>query len=382
MKVLYVIYASHEKSGGGHYYSLMTLANNMVDSQDWKILNIGLQHVSTLVNNIESDFIKINRNSLLNDLKQLYLYTKNYNPDVIHCFDYNSWIVMNLIRKLIYKPLVFTKCGGNDMIRYIPAADHYIFFSKENLAFHQIHSKSKSPISLIPNRVEEVLIDNKRIEKLKKEYNLENKLVLLRISRFSELHKLSISQSVEVLKLLRNTYQNKEVILLLIGIVQSTEVLKEIKLQAKDFPVIIIDDPYYTHNASELIDVADIVIATGRGVMEASSLNKKILCPLKNSKYPAPFNKANFDLLFEKNFSGRASGITIGSKDILSFINADDANYSLNMYEKYFAIKNVLLDYKKIYEDVVSTPSRTSIRDFFIFLATTIYFIFRMPRKG
>ena len=61
------------------------------------------------------------------------------------------------------------------------------------------------------------------------------------------------------------------------------------------------------YKGSDLLSLGDCIIATGRSVMEAASLNKLILVPTKNQEFTVLLDEQNFEGLFHFNFSGRTT---------------------------------------------------------------------------
>jgi len=372
-RILYLIYSSDVKSGGGHFYTLLTLVEKMSKFIDFKILNVGLIYPLVLKNNsLPSDFIPISKGTYYNDLSKLRLSIKEFDPNVIHAFDLNS---LRAARSINYKkvPIVFNKCGGVNGPKVVADAAAYICFSEENLIHIKKYKSNNSPLYLIPNRATKIISDNDRINQLKSDYSLDSKKVLLRISRFSEMHELSILQAVNLFKLIHEG--DKDSCLFLIGIVQSEDVLARITAAADGFPVHIITDEYFCKDASGLIDVADIVIATGRGVMEAASLGKIIFCPVEGESLPAPLNAENFQIMSKFNFSGRTRGITVEIADIVRQIHNESdelSAFSTKMFTEQFDIEAVIPKYLDIYE--TAKYDRPTMRSFINYCYDMLYF--------
>ncbi|MGJ1403287.1 hypothetical protein [Sphingobacterium siyangense] len=351
-RVLFVINSTTVNSGGGHYYSLLTISKALKNKIEFKILNTGLEHSQALLqSDEETDFIKLNKSSFFKDVNKIKAYIESYQPDILHAFDLNA---LRILRATGLKlPTIFSQCGGKNNSRIIADADAYICFSQENIDFLNRYKRNKAKIFHIPNRVNELDVDHERVESIVKEYSLENTCNLLRISRFSTLHELSIFQSISLFLLYNKHHPNSK--LIIIGIVQDKEVFKAVKEKIGDNPdIILLTDSYYTRSASSLLPLADIIIATGRGVMEASFFGKPIYCPLAGSVYPVPFNKENTRPLFYYNFSGRSTGIEIQEADLLkSFAMLEEmGEYSRQQFNQYFNINSAVDSYLSIYHNV------------------------------
>src|SRR5690606_36599822 len=123
------------------------------------------------------------------------------------------------------------------------------------------------------------------------------------ICRIGNSYKKSIKDSIRLIDVLSKHHLNAK--LYVIGKVQDDNVYHELlKISARKAVEFIIEDQY-TAEASKLVYLADAVIATGRGIMEASSLYLPILTPAINSDIPVLINAVNFDVFFKTNFSER-----------------------------------------------------------------------------
>ena len=344
-KILYLIYSSSKKSGGGHFYSLNSISSCLKDLIDYEILNLGATFAKPLHNNIKATYIGLFKYNLFFKFFTVLKFVKKYNPQIIHAFDQSSLFIARLLAVFFSVKVVFTKCGGQNGSTKIPDADAQIFFSKENLEHYLKYGNKAVPKYLIPNRVNSILVDEQHINEFKKSYNLEDKFVLLRISRFNSYYDLTFMQSIELMKAYKAKRDN--VVLLLIGKIQSVEYFQKIKSLVKDLPIIIITEDKYTNEASRLLNVADVVIATGRGVMEASSLNKIIYCPNRNSKLPVLLNDSSLDDLRKMNFSERA---------VLNNKLNTEFNGTKKYFESYFSVESVKDKYMKIYVGVEKQP--------------------------
>lgn len=357
-KILYVIFSINDNAVGGHFHSLLTVINSLKGEVQYEVLNIGVAK-SPVLNGVENvTFISASKSNFFPSVSKISAFIKNCNPNVLHAFDNASLIYVNQACLFDKTPIIFTKCGGENGSIKIPYSDQYLFFSQENLEFYKKHSTYKNRNRWMPNRVNgKIRQDNDRIQKLVNKYDLKDKKVMLRIARFGPLHEMSIIQSINLLKLYKEKIDNN-IVLLIIGTVQSEEIYQRVKSLVNDQSIHVISDDYYTHNASELINISDIVVATGRGVMEASSLgNKIIFCPLANHDLPVAMNKNNFDKLFYYNFSSRIIGIKNNEDIIVNEVkNSEDTliKFSKYAFDQYFDINSIKDEYLKLYSTIVS----------------------------
>jgi hypothetical protein len=122
--------------------------------------------------------------------------------------------------------------------------------------------------------------------------------------------------------------------------------------------IIVITDSKYTTEASKLNYLADAVIGTGRGFMEASSLGKPLLAINSRDQYPTLIKNDNFLEAFRTNFSDRTifrddntqnnlHSICLMIKDVEFYMELSD--FSKKIFDKYFNIDNCLKKYSQFY---------------------------------
>jgi len=356
-KILFLIFSSKKNSGGGHFYSIKSISSGLKNIIEYKILNLGAIYAKPLRDESNSFFLNLFKYNYFIKIFSVIKFVKQYNPDVLHAFDFKSLFIARSISLIFKVRIIFTKCGGPNGSNFIPDADVHILFSKENYKHFQLHSSSKIPQYLIPNRVNKVEIDFKHEKKILNEFNLKNRFILMRISRFNQYYDLTFQQSIELLKIILKKESNA--ILVFIGKIQSNDYFHRLRQKTEGLPVLFITDDVYTYEASRLLNIADIVISTGRGVMEACSLNKIIFCPVNNSKIPVILNENSFESLSTMNFSERA---TLDEETILKynseFLNSKAHTNTKYFFDNYFSIKAV----SSLYEEIYYTKQRNNFR--------------------
>ena len=354
-KVLYFIYSSHVKSGGGHFYSLISISSSLEKQIDYRIFNLGKVFANPLKNNKRVSFIPFTRFNFLMKFMLLIRQVRDFQPEVIHAFDQNSLFLARAVQLFIKCRVIFTKCGGQNGSKFIPISDEQILFSKENLEHYTKYGKKGIRRHLIPNRVNNVNTDEAAIKKLREKYKLQNKTSLLRISRFNPYYDLTFRQSIALLKSV--LVYDPNTVLLFIGQIQSKDYFESLVKDCEGLPVHFVTDETYTNQASRLLPIADIVIATGRGVMEASSHNLKVFCPVSNTNEPVLFDEHTADLLMATNFSERAvfrqeqQHFAKLSKDRL-----DSPSKSKYYFDKYFDLEPI----KPVYMDIYNSAYRAN----------------------
>src|SRR5690606_21972002 len=92
------------------------------------------------------------------------------------------------------------------------------------------------------------------------------------------------------------------------------------------------------------IDVAEYVIGTGRGAMEAAIKGKILLSPVNSVNLPVLVDEKKITSLFRANFSARAeiANLTEGDvyEEIVSVIKDRDRSRALSAYLKRFSEEN------------------------------------------
>ena len=357
MKILYMI-STHGHGRGGHFYDMKVIANAMNRTNDNLVFEVGLNKspvVSSIKNKVYNFYFN-GINFLIVLVKMIKIFYKE-KPLVIHCFDNHSYAFGRILAYIKKVPIILTKCGGANPEGFFPKTSDLILMSNENYIFFQNHKKYKnSNIYLIPNRSDHIENDESAIKKIKE--SAKDNLVFMHISRISKYYESSLMQSISLVKDLSK--YRKNIVLFIVGVIQSDGLFKRLNDYAEhENLVIFLDSDFYTINASKILDAADFVIATGRGIMEAASKDKILLSPVKESKYPTLVSGNNFFKLFEKNFSPRnnlVSNEKDNFDDILDIIDNDirKIEYKENLkklYFKYFDINNVIEKYDDIYKN-------------------------------
>lgn len=293
------------KGNGGHYYSMLATAGVLEKSNRVLVLNIGTAE-SIALERTELEVINIIDPHLrtFSLLKRLNKILKQNSVDIIHSFDDLSFFYSRTVSVWRKIPIILTKCGGVNP-RYYPFCRNLITFSVENTAYFRSKKKFKnSHICLIPNRVKPFTTDFPRVKELQDKHDLHQyDFVFLRISRIGKQYEKSARQLINLVKVLNNKGLN--IGILFLGTVVDNHVLEELKKLVLDVKIKFETDAYFTKNAKELLDVADVVLGTGRSFMEAALKDKIMLAPLKNKAFPVLVTEENFRILLATNFSER-----------------------------------------------------------------------------
>lgn len=366
MKIFYFI-SIHSHGRGGHAHSLNHISRKIGEKHDVKIISFGPGKSDIIESNPHFlrhiDFNGLNFLKLQKIIKQEI---RKFNPDIYHCFDEGSYNIVRLIVSSTKNILVLNKCGGPNPT-YFPNVKNLILFSLENQEWFKNQNKhKKTDIHLIPNRVKPLQLnsDFKPIEKNPGDF------IFMRICRIGHTYKKSIQDSINLIsKLLESNMKNVK--LYLIGVVQDADVFEEFKKHEfiKSGHLTILTESKYTNEASKMLYLADAVIGTGRGLMEAASLGKPLLAINKNGEIPVLLNELNFDDAFKTNFSERNVFPKLDNnnniKSITQIINDklsynENSSFVLQSFDKYFSLEKAKEEYSIVYNE-----SKTSKRKLF-----------------
>lgn len=302
MKILYLITVRGHGSGG-HFHSLNHISQAMAEKCEVKICTYGAGKSLVLEKNpFFKKHFPFKGYNFLGFRKGLKQVLADYRPDAVHCFDIAAYSTFTLFIGHNEYPIFLNKCGGPSPRYYYPLVQNLILFSEENNRWFIDQPKFKnSNIVVIPNRVNPRLLQFNH----NKPFPKKDAFCFVRIARIGTAYKKSIEDSI---RLIQKLYQDGlNVHLYIIGTIQDEEIARQTQNKIKNLPVTVITDPKYTAKASDMLYLADAVIATGRGAMEASFLAKPILTPAKNSKLPILVGQDNFKGFFDTNFSQRNS---------------------------------------------------------------------------
>ena len=337
---------------GGHMFSLENTVSALSKSIETGVYVLGSPFVGTSELKCYLGSAPLSSDSY----KTVKEVIKRFSPDVIHCFDITSYVFVSLFFSKNYR-ILLTKCGGPNPRtgRFIPCSPYMVLYSRENLKYFTRKKKySRTKFSFLPNRV--------CIEALKSDspYIYNDKCFnICQIIRIDPTKEKNIHSSLNLIGHLNSQVQN--VHFTLVGTVNSQEsynrICDYINNNSLSEVVTLITDGR-TARGSSFLPGADCVIATGRSLMEACSLGKRVLCPVADLDIPVLLRSDNFQLLFDTNFSGRANSSAVCDKEleiIVRTLNDTKFRESISEYtkeqaDKYFIITDSIVGkYKEIY---------------------------------
>lgn len=386
MKILFII-SVHGHGRGGHFHSLNHISRKIGENNDVKIISIGPGKSSIITSNpYFFKHIDFNGFNLLHLKAEINKLTSKFYPDIYHCFDVGSYNIIRLLVSSKKHKIILNKCGGPNPIKY-PHIHNIILFSNENFVWFKNKKKYlHSNISLIPNRVKS-LLPNTIFQPIKKE---PDEFVFLRICRIGASYNKSIIDSVLLIeKLILKNIRNVK--LYVVGVIEDYDIFEKLNghILVKNGSVIFLTDPTYTTEASKMLYIADAVIGTGRGLMEAASLSIPILTINKNGDIPVLLDSDNFFDAFKTNFSERnvftCHNYEKNLHNIMSITNNkiyydEISKCSRQIFDEYFNIDNSSQAYNSAYISAINGEKKL-IRDFFVIIISLLNFFRNYSKK-
>jgi glycosyltransferase involved in cell wall biosynthesis len=382
MKILYFI-ASYGADRGGHYQSLLHLTSEIGKTQEIKVFSIGNTESSIVKNSIYFEkFISIVPNKLAVSIKYLKKFYSDFKPDVIHCFDWKSFVLIKFILLGDETKFVLNLCGGPNP-KIFPTFKNIIVFSKENFEWFSERDKySSALIKLIPNRV--VPLD---LQKMSSDIQYDHEFfTFVRIARIGKAYKNGILKSIRLIEKL-NTSGFGKVRLLVIGFVENLEDFNFLKKETDKLNVTFITEDIYTKNASKMLYLADAIIGTGRSLMEATSISKPVLTFDVNAQIPILLTDKNFESYFSTNFSERNQYSSLDESRAYEEIKAlimsksfyeDCSKFSRDSFEKYFDVRKGAEEYISFYKNIKNKKIRIVFDDLIWLLRVVKFYFMRL----
>lgn len=296
---------------GGHYFSLMHIAEAISKKKEVVIVNIGdfaapvLKLWEGKLFYVKASFFRTE--NALNKLKQLCL---RYRPEIIHAFDKNAGYFARRISHNQKIPWMSTKPGGPNpshnknifsLNKFYSRAQIQTVFHKEDYEWFKSRAFKPTVLEHIPGRVKVIFSQREELQEINSFYaNTEVKLI--RIARFSEQHYVSMLQSVNFTKKMLEEGINAK--LVIIGSLHNVNYYKKLK-QVIGNESHIFTSEKFTRKASDFLPLADVAIGAGRSFMEGCAAGCIMMAPVKGAHYPALVRSNNVEYFEAYNFSDR-----------------------------------------------------------------------------
>ncbi len=353
MKILYTISndTSLGSGAGGHYYSLLALANAMSQKNEIRIASFG-NRACNMYKDIQIPYHHINTDIEKRKYaaKKASELVKINNITHIHSFDVQSHKISDLTSKHTGARRVSTKPGGPSPTLWYPFCEDTVLFSGEDLDwFKKAHKFKNARLHLIPNRY--FPENNKQLAEEQLPGIRKEDQVVMSITRFNKNKLDQFVQSIRLTEILKE--KNKNTKLIFIGKIQNKETFECIKKEAPE-DALFFTDELHTLNASRFYNLATYVVASGRGVFEASYFNKPVFIPSEQSLYPILLSKETAEQLKYFNFSNRCKLKTDETevKKQIQYIQQNKNKYDsfiLDFFIENLSISNVIDKYESIY---------------------------------
>lgn len=304
MKVAYLISAKGH-GRGGHFYSLRATVEALAKEIDPLVINCGPSRSPVIE---ESKFAVANvpyvGQRLEEHCRAITEAVERSEAKLLHAFDPESLYFARIAAQSLKLPLIFTKCGGPNPGWYYPWVGNLVVYSMENRRFFaDRYTRRGGRVLYIPNRASRPCPDVARIAELKARLK-PNSSIILRICRIAAYYRPSLLQGARLVARLNRDGIAAQ--LLLIGAVQDAELIDEVSRESEGNAVVVCESRFTT-SAAQLIDIADVVVGTGRGFMEAALSGKPIAVPVNGCPVPVLARRERIERLFECNFSQRAT---------------------------------------------------------------------------
>lgn len=364
MKVLFITDVGDRAGIGGHLYTIQTMVEALASRIECVVVSLGGAtspgfEALTCAKHRLAFGRGLFRFAELARFQELVFKEK---PDVIHAFDPLSCAFARVAARRARCGLLLTLCGGPNPsgrfpFSYYPQVPRLVVFSAENEAFFRSRRRwRETKIWRIPNRVNEVQIDARKIAALRARLDPARK-VLLRVGRISSTYGKTAEMSIRLAKRLAADGVSIQVVFL--GVVQDVRAEAAIRRDL-DGHGVIVSDPDLVARASAVLDVADMIVGTGRGLMEAASRGRVLLVPARTGVLPALVTEANWRGIFESNFSERSEIVSWDEeRNYLEIKKAlldsecwkAHSAFSRTLFESQFSLAQALPDYLALYEE-------------------------------
>lgn len=343
VRVLSIIF-THSHGIGGHYHSFNTINAALKSSMFVKSVELGWTESPTAISDEKLFANPFNTQKTLNRLVSICIEQEITH---IHCYDLHASFFGSCISKRLKLPMVLTKCGGPNPVKYYAKCNNMIFFSKENLTYFQAKNLNKNYF-LIPNRCKSNLIQPEPLE-------LSIGVDFVSIGRIGSDYETKHIKAINLIKHLASL--NIDSSLTIIGVIESQEIYKKIEMYAAGSNVKILTTKPFINNSAKYLNNFDFSIGTGRGVMESLDLGLTTLICSLSSDYPLVLNEDNFDSAFSKNFSMRVKcvGEVNGLIKLIQHPDLKNENkkWCKKVFSEFFDIQKAVVKYNQVYQSIL-----------------------------
>ncbi len=306
-------YRGNNTGAGGHYYSTLATTKAMMEQEPVLLVYIGDFPAPALEKSgLPYVHIKAARYDPLPAIRQLSELCDRHSPRCLHGFDSSSGWVANIVGRRKGILALATKCGG-EAKKLWPGPDgmpDFVFSPKDVRFYAEQGARSGRQPELVPGRVSlgegPAKASTEAAGELAElpQREGDRRPIIMRIARFHPAYEGSFFAALKLRDALRE--QQRESRLIFIGYPNDAEVLQRVR-EACDDSVEVYTEPKYTSHAVRHLPQARIVIASGRGVMEAAAGEKIVMTASAVESLPILVDDdENFQALLDENFSQRS----------------------------------------------------------------------------
>lgn len=290
---------------GGHFHSLRDTVSALKDIIEPVLIGVGPGFSPVLRGlPVQTEVLRFANEPIGRYVGRVVKHCEGIALDIVHTFDFESHLFGRRLGTKIKIPHVHTKCGGADPARYYPKSLNLITYSAENFRFFSNSEKfRRSRLHWIPNRVITPTQDWQSISALSRELP-GCEFRICRVARVGDYYRESLLQSARLVRKLRS--DSIDARLLIIGIVMDQRVVDAVVAEGEG-AIDFVSNEACTANAARLLGIADLVIGTGRGFMEAALLGKPVMAPVRDRVFPVLVTRENVEHFLETNFSERTA---------------------------------------------------------------------------
>lgn len=363
MKILFTTDVGDRAGVGGHLYTIRSMVEALAPHADCVVVSLGRAR-SPGLESLACPKYQVAFGpgiSRRGDLSRFMEVVAKEKPDVIHAFDPVSCAFARVASRKAGCGLVLTLCGGPNPAgrfpySFYPKIPHLVVFSRENERFFMgRHSFRKTRIWRIPQRTNEVPSDPVKVAALRARLD-PARLVLLRVGRISPTYGKTAEMSIRLVERLQQ--DGLPVQLVFLGIIQDPRAEAAILASMGDRGLIV-SEADLVARASLVLDAADVVVGTGRGLMEAAARGRILLVPARTGQLPALIDESNWHDIFDANFSERSEIVPWDEelnyrKIKMALLDPEYrrslSGFSRQLYEDQFSLQRALPQYLALYE--------------------------------
>lgn len=331
---------------GGHFYDLTHVATGLKDlGFQIQVLNLGTNPspvIKSICPKIEVTFILHQKGKIKKYVNEIHRFISENEDAIFHCYDIESFAVISLF--ISSKKIRLSKCGGAPPGKFYPYVGKQAVMSYDDIDWF---ANRDQKVQFIPNRINKSLLIN-TLRNFYSNEEIHQHKKFLRIVRITEYYRKSIISYVNIAR----SMNDHNVAFILIGKIESETLRNELETVQKELSnFYLFTEDQHTINAQELIGDFDIIYGTGRGVMEAIVLGKKVITFCEGVNNPIPLTEELAIKFLKSNYSER----NMVEKDyklipLQEFITTKDITNYEKVSQLFFEVQSAKIKFEDLYE--------------------------------